>query len=95
MKIIKTLRRCLGLSPAPQFIRRSESCYWVRNQRGFNAALYDYFGAVNGHGDGSHHFCYTKKSVRQMVQNWPKSYPATIIIRSQAFECGRVYIEFL
>lgn len=58
-------------------------CYAVKNQNGFNAALYDYFKDCD----------YSKKTIRKMVQNYPLHYPTTIIIVDQSFECGRVYIE--
>lgn len=63
--------------------------YNVENQNGFNNALYDYFGATDDGKDNTH----LKKKVREMVQNFPKSYPTTIVIIDQSFECSRVYIE--
>lgn len=63
--------------------------YNVENQNGFNNALYDYFSATD---DGNNN-TKSKKTVKEMVQNFPKIYPTTIIIIDQSFECGRVYIE--
>ncbi len=63
--------------------------YKVKNQNGFNNALYDYFGAS----DNEEPNTYTKSKVREMIQNYPKIYPTTIVIIDNSFECGRVYIE--
>lgn len=67
----------------------STSQFKVYNQNGFNNALYDYYKDSIDCGD------YTKKDIRRMVQNWPKSYPATIIIKDLTFECSRIYIEIV
>lgn len=65
------------------FIKKSGHLYDVKNQNGFNSALYQYFD-------------YTPKSeVRRMLQNWPKKYPCRINIIDQSFECGRVYVEIM
>ncbi len=60
--------------------------YSIKNQNGFNNALYDYFGI----GIDS---TYSKGEVRKMVQNFPTKYPTNIVIIDQSFECRRVYIE--
>jgi hypothetical protein len=65
------------------FKRHINTIYTVYNQNGFNAALYDYFGLCN----------YSKKEIREMVQNHPTTYPKSIRIVDQSFECRRVYIE--
>lgn len=67
------------------FIRQSGHCYLVKNQNGFNNALYDYFYLDD--------CTYTKKEIRSMVQTFPTSYPCTIVIINQVFECKRLYIE--
>jgi len=63
--------------------------YSAENQNGFNNALYDYFSATDN-GDNN---TYSKKKVREMVQNFPEVYPTAFVIVDQSFECGRVYIE--
>ena len=63
--------------------------YNVENQNGFNNALYHYFGAT----DNGENNTYSKKEVREMVQNFPEMYPTTIVIIDNSFECGRVFIE--
>lgn len=64
--------------------------YIANNQNGFNNALYDYFQATDT-GDTN---AYSKKQVREMVQNIPPYYPVGIVIIDQTFECGRLYLEF-
>ena len=70
------------------FLRHTGHLYTVKNQNGFNNALYNYY-EVDKKGNLS------KKEVRKMVQNFPEYYPISIIIIDQSFECSRVYIETL
>ena len=56
------------------------SVYDVKNQNGFNNALYNEIG-VGGILD--------KKDIRSMVVNYPTKYPCTIQIRSMVFEFNR------
>lgn len=72
-----------------RFRKITSHVYNVENQNGFNNALYDYFGDTDDGKDNTH----SKNKVREMVQNFPKIYPTTIVIIDQSFECGRVYIE--
>ena len=65
----------------------SHNCYEVRNQRGLNNALYHCVG-YDGLAKG-------KKEIREMLQNWPKSYPCKLTFIDQSFSCGRVYVEVL
>ena len=58
--------------------------YTARNQNGFNNALYDYFGEETS---------YTKKEIREMIQNHPTIYPTAFVIVDMTFECNRMYIE--
>lgn len=71
------------------FIQITGHVYKVKNQNGFNNALYHYFGATDN-GEGRN---YTKKEVRKMVENWPKIYPTCIVIVDNSFNCARVYVE--
>jgi len=72
------------------FRKHSKHCYTVKNQNGFNNALYDYFEAT----DGGENNTVSKARVRHMLQNHPNIYyPITIIIIDKSFECERVYIE--
>ena len=72
-----------------KFRKISGHVYHVENQNGFNNALYDYFGAT----DDGMNCTHSKKGVRKMVQNYPETYPTTIVIINQSFECSRIYIE--
>jgi len=65
-----------------KFKRHTQHIYTVKNQNGFNNAMYDYFGVD-----------YVKKEIREMVQSFPTKYPVTISIIDKSFECGRVYID--
>lgn len=72
-----------------KFTKITDHVYHVENQNGFNNALYDYFDVLRDDGGGTRE----KKEIREMVQNFPKKYPTTIVIVDQSFECRRVYIE--
>ena len=63
--------------------------YTAENQNGFNNAMYDYFNATDNGVDNTR----TKKEVREMIQNFPISYPCAFAIVDMSFECSRVYIE--
>jgi hypothetical protein len=81
-------------------IRLSANLYVADNQNGFEQCLYDYFG--HNTNDPS----YTKKEIREMVQNYPKYdpewhslghaiYPCAFVIIDHTFECGRIYIDII
>lgn len=72
-----------------RFKKITRHLYTAENQNGFNNALYDYFGATDDGVD----FTKSKKQVREMVQNFPETYPTAFVIVDQSFECNRVYIE--
>jgi len=65
--------------------------YSVKNQNGFNNACYDFFEAKNESIDN----CYSKKEVRDMVENYPKKYPCEFMIIDKTFECLRFYVKVL
>lgn len=67
------------------FIQITRHLYFVKNQNGFNNALYNYFDTDES---------YTKSQVRAMVQNFTSHYPTAMVIIDQSFECRRVYLEF-
>lgn len=71
----------------PLFERITGHCYSVKNQNGFNGALYDFFKV------GEPNSNITKESVRKMIQNFPTQYPTNIVIVNLSVECGRVWIE--
>lgn len=70
------------------FKKITNHLYTVENQNGFNNALYDYFQCIDENSK-------SKKEVREMIQNFPKTYPTTFVIIDQSFECGRVFIEII
>jgi hypothetical protein len=57
--------------------------YLIKNQNGFNNAIYDFMDAENNE----------KESIRKAVQNFPTKYPTIISIYSQMFECSRIHID--
>jgi hypothetical protein len=85
-KLLKAFHKW-RLKGKSSFIHHHTNQYWVKNQNGFNSALYHHFGA-----DDESSKSYTKKEVREMVSSWPKSYPCTIVIDDLTFECGRIFI---
>ena len=72
-----------------KFKQITEHLYTAENQNGFTNALYHYFNATD---DGNNN-TYSKKKVKEMVQNYPKTYPTSFVIVDKSFECGKVYIE--
>lgn len=72
-----------------KFKRITGHLYTAKNQNGFKNALYDYFNATDNSGNNT----FSKKQVREMIQNHPVSYPTAFVIINKSFECGRVYIE--
>ena len=66
------------------FTHISANHYKVLNQNGFNNALYHYFS------DEPH---FTKKRIREMVENYPTVYPCEIYIIDLTFECSRIFVE--
>jgi hypothetical protein len=65
------------------WVKHSGHLYSVKNQNGFNNALYNFYQYQD------------KKDIRRAVQNYPDYYPADIIIIDQMFECNRIYIEHI
>lgn len=64
--------------------------YKVKNQNGFNNALYAAIGCSENDGSALH---YTKKELREGVQSWPERYPAFVEFEDKMLECKRVYIS--
>jgi len=71
--------------PKKNFRKHTKHLYTVKNQNGFNNALYDYFNIDKN-------TSLTKKEVRDMIQNYPEYYPISIVIVDLSFECCRVEI---
>lgn len=71
------------------FQKLSKYSYFVKNQNGLNNAIYDFYEA-NDVGSPSE---YSKKELRQALQNFPKKYPCEITIIDEMFECWRFYLD--
>lgn len=72
------------------FTKISNRIYVAQNQNGLNNSLYDCIGTEEN-GDGS----YSKKLIRDMVENWPKQYPSIFIIMDHTFEGSYIYLEIV
>lgn len=64
--------------------------YNVENQNGFNNALYAALGCAENDGTALH---YTKKELREAVQDYPIKYPALVEFDDKMLECHRVYVS--
>lgn len=65
--------------------------YCVKNQGGFNRALYDFKGPDNGNWDNPNE--YSKKELRQAASSYPKHYPALISLEDNMFEIHRIGVS--
>ena len=65
--------------------RISGSMYLVKNQSGFNNALYNYTRVMRG--------CdwYSRKEIRSMVNNYPVKYPCLIALSDDFFERNIIF----
>ncbi|MGI9835709.1 hypothetical protein ACJPQX_20925 [Vibrio vulnificus] len=72
------------------FVQLFGRVYKVRNQNGFNNALYHSLGCAENDGKALY---YTKKELRESVQNWPERYPALVEFEDKMLECKRVYVS--
>lgn len=68
------------------YIKITYSIFVVKNQNGFNNALYDFTGCYDG-------FC-SKQDIRSMVTDFPKSYPAVVVLH-ETHEISRISVEVL
>lgn len=64
--------------------------YRVENQNGFNNALYASLGCAEVDGSALH---YTKKELREAVQERPTSYPALVEFEDLMLSCGRIHVN--
>jgi hypothetical protein len=67
------------------YIKITYNIFVVKNQNGFNNALYDYVGVDD---------FYSKQDIRSMVNDFPKSYPAVVIL-DEIDEISRISVEVL
>lgn len=68
------------------YIKITYDIFVVKNQNGFNNALYEYIGCDDG--------VYSKQDIRSMVTDFPKSYPAVVIL-DEIDDISRIYVEIL
>jgi len=69
------------------YIKITYNIFVVKNQNGFNNALYDFMKVDEG--------CfYSKQELRSMVTDFPKSYPAAVIFHKE-YDIGRISVDVL
>ena len=68
------------------YIKITYNIFVVKNQNGFNNALYDYMRVDEG-------YC-TKQDARYKATDFPKSYPAAVIFFKE-YDIGRISVEVL
>lgn len=68
------------------YIKITYNIFVVKNQNGFNNALYDFMGNANSY--------YSKQELRSMITDFPKSYPAAVIFHKE-YDIGRISVEVL
>jgi len=68
------------------YIKITYNIFVVKNQNGFNNALYDFLGVNEGF--------YTKQNARYMATDFPKSYPAVVILH-EIYGIYRISVEVL
>lgn len=68
------------------YIKITSDIFVVKNQNGFNNALYDFTGCYDGF--------YSKQDIRSMVTDFPKSYPSVVFLYG-IHEISRIGVEVL
>lgn len=68
------------------YIKIAYNIFVVKNQNGFNNALYDYMRVDEG-------YC-TKQDARYKATDFPKSYPAVVILH-EIYEISSISVEVL
>ncbi|ENI8058150.1 hypothetical protein ABZX01_003804 [Vibrio vulnificus] len=77
------------VKPESNFEHVIGNTFKVHNQNGFNNALYYALGCAENDGLALH---YTKKELREAVQDWPNKYPALVEFDDRMLACHRVYV---
>lgn len=62
------------------YIKISYNVFVVKNQNGFNNSIYEFMYGPNYDNDGF----YTKKELRQMVNDYPRNYPSLVVFGKNA-----------
>jgi DNA-directed RNA polymerase subunit RPC12/RpoP len=68
------------------YLKITYNIFVVKNQNGFNNALYDFMDRANSY--------FSKQELRSMVTDFPKSYPAAVIFHKE-YDIGRISVEVL
>lgn len=68
------------------YIKFTYNIFVVKNQNGFNNAIYNFMNADESF--------YSKQDLRSMVTDFPKSYPAVVILH-KIFEISKISVEVL
>lgn len=68
------------------YIKITDDIFVVKNQNGFNNALYEFTGCYDG-------FC-SKQDIRSMATGFPKSYPAVVVL-NKVYDILRISVEVL
>lgn len=61
--------------------------YIIKNQNGFNNALYHYTRIVRGR------YRYSRKEIRGMINVFPKKYPCLISLSDDFFERNVIFVD--
>lgn len=74
-------------------MRISSNIFVVKNQNGFNKALYEFKKLDEGgeYGDGNN---YSKEELRKMVNNYPKQYPCVINLNF-IWEISKIEVDII
>lgn len=83
------LKKAFDVAEINNFEHVVGKTYLVRNQNGFNNALYAALGCAENDGSALY---YTKKELRDAVQSWPEKYPAFVSFDDKMLECHRVFV---
>ena len=67
--------------------RISGSMYIIKNQAGFNNALYHYTKIVCGRD------WYSRKQIRGMINTFPRKYPCLISLSNDFFERDAIFVD--
>ncbi len=76
----------MRISDSMNYIKITYNIFVVKNQNGFNNALYDYMRVDDNFN--------AKQYIRSMVTCFPKSYPAAVVFHKE-YETYRIFVDIL
>lgn len=76
----------MRISDSMNYIKITYNIFVVKNQNGFNNALYDFMRVDDNFG--------SKQYVRSMVTDFPKSYPTAVVFHKE-YETYRIFVDIL